>query len=155
MTDRDPKHLHPIIKPILVEHEGLASRFGITTRLIETWRGPLDQNKAKADGASDAAWGQSWHNTTFQSGRPCSLAYHLAIVDEGGKSLEGFGANKLSALDIERYTFVGRLGEHLGLTWGGRWKSDDFTHFELRIAALSIVKAALALGNDVAELRRV
>jgi hypothetical protein len=49
---------------------------------------------------------------------------------------------------------IGRLGEHLGLTWGGRWRSRDLVHFELRLAALSTIRAALAAGEDIADFGR-
>jgi hypothetical protein len=36
---------------------------------------------------------------------------------------------------------IGRIGEELGLRWGGRWKQKDWGHFEL-------VVPAVAAGTD-------
>lgn len=153
-TDHNIAHLHPLIRSILHVHLDYCMRLGQKRAFLqETWRGPELQNKAVADGFSNAGWGKSWHNTTFKSGKPCSLAYHIAIRDEGGKSIEGFGSNKLSEKDIEDYTFIGKIGEALGLVWGGRWKSRDLVHFELRVGPLATVRAALATGDSIVDLR--
>ena len=36
---------------------------------------------------------------------------------------------------------IGRLGEGLGLTWGGRWSKPDKPHFQLTAAPLAELKA--------------
>lgn len=33
---------------------------------------------------------------------------------------------------VPDYLEAGRIGESIGLTWGGRWKTPDFPHFETK-----------------------
>lgn len=166
MIDKDPRHLHPLARAKLTTHMEMVARFVSRGFLQETWRDPGEQLRLYGigrdgqghvigDTVTDAKPGFSWHNLMYYNGKPCSLAYHIAIRDQDGIGIEGFGRNTLSERDIEDYTFIGRLGEHLGLTWGGRWRSRDLVHFELRIAPLSHVRAALHAGNDLVDLRRV
>ena len=162
-TDRDPRHLHPLARSKMMNHFDLIRRFVPRGFLQETWRDNSEQKRLYQIGrrgiegelkVTDAMPGLSLHNLTFHDGTPCSLAYHVAILDEGGKSIEGFGANRLSKKDREDYLMIGRLGEHLGLTWGGRWRSRDLVHFELRLAALSTIRAALAAGEGIVDFGR-
>jgi hypothetical protein len=150
----------------MMQHFNLIRQFMPRGFLQETWRDPGEQLRLYGLGrdehgnvvdkkkvVTNAKPGLSWHNLTYHDGKPASFAYHVAIRDEDGVGIEGFGRNTLSAKDKEDYLFIGRLGEHLGLTWGGRWKSEDLVHFEYRIAALSNVRAALHAGENISVLR--
>ena len=55
---------------------------------------------------------------------------------------------------VPDYIEAGRIGESLGLTWGGRWSSRDLVHYELRVAPLTTVRAALQAGERVPEFRK-
>lgn len=162
MSDRDPRHLHPLIRPKMTEHFELIKRFVPRGFLQETWVDPGEQLRRYMIGrdangkvigvtVTNAKGGDSWHNLTYHDGTPCSLAYHVAIRDEDGIGIEGFGKNRLSKKDEEDYLMIGRLGEHLGLTWGGRWRSHDLVHHELRVAPLLTIRAALAAGEGIAD----
>ncbi len=164
-TDRDPFHLHPLALSKMSEHFGLINRFVPRGFLQETWVDPGEQRRRYMIGRNNAGevigvtvtnakGGDSWHNLTYHDRKPCSLAYHVAIRDEDGIGIEGFGANTLSRKDREDYLMIGRLGEHLGLTWGGRWKSKDLVHYELRVGPLSTIRAALAAGEGIADFGR-
>lgn len=74
---------------------------------------------------SNAPPGNSYHN------------YRLAVdlVPRAYKTMPGW--NPAGAYWSE----LGRIGESLGLTWGGRWSKPDLPHFELRAAPLSELKA--------------
>lgn len=160
--------LHPIIRPYLARLEAAArDRFGVTLDLIETWRDGAAQDAAKAAGASNKGAGKSWHNLTFADGRPASLAFHVdpfpgpPVLGYGPKLLEWPGARRIGiemkpgrlrpcAAPILILTAIGLLGEELGLTWGGRWdQPQDYLHFELRVAPLSQVIAALKAGREI------
>lgn len=164
--DKDPRHLHPLALSKMMRHMELVGRFVPRGFLLETWVSMEEQlrrymigrdatGKVIGDTVTDAKPGDSWHNLTYHDGRPCSLAYHVGILDEGGRSIEGFGSNVLSEKDKEDYLMIGRLGEYVGTTWGGRWRRRDLVHHELRIAALSLVKAALRVGEELVDLRRL
>ena len=164
--DKDPRHLHPLAWSKMMNHMDLVARFVPRGFLLETWVGPEEQlrrymigrdaaGRVIGDTVTDAKPGESWHGLTYYNDKPCSLAYHVGILDEGGRSIEGFGSNVLSEKDKEDYLMIGRLGEHLGLTWGGRWRRRDLVHFELRVAALSLVVAALKAGENLVDLRNM
>jgi hypothetical protein len=170
---RDPRHLHPIARSLDERLAVRAAAFGITTKLIETYRDNTAQMEAWRKGRNEhgsvvaraavVTWkrpGDSLHNLVKPDGTPCSLAFHRAIVTS--KGLLGFGES-LGFLGIEMYKVLGRIGISLGLRWGGDWDSDgqltehgenDFCHFEKVIAPLGQVKAALLAGQDIVDLRR-
>ena len=169
MTDRDPAHLHPLALDAWERlRAAAASRLGLTLDLIETWRDGAAQEAAKAAGASKKGAGGSWHNVTYPTGKPASLALHCdpfpgpPVLGYGPKVLEWEGAVRFpvefrpgrtprpctaAALVL---TAVGALGEELGLTWGGRWDDPmDWLHFELRVGTLSQVLAAMRASGDI------
>lgn len=138
--------------------------------LQETWRdAAVAQTAAYAKGRNEHGViidlkavvtykrpGDSLHNLTYGNGRPCSLAYHLVPLDEQGR-LVGY-QTKLDEAGIRLYSELGRIGEGLGLRWGGNWDRDhdplergenDLAHFEKVVGPLSLVKAALAQGEDL------
>lgn len=177
--ERAIEQLHPLIVPLLEEHLRQAEADPLLAgrvKLSETWRDDStqradwlkgrDTNGNVVDPAkivTNARPGASWHGLSrWAKGPagdwarvPASLAYHLALGDDGDEypgSWEGYGRNKLDAKDVVAYTHLGEIGEALGLTWGGRWKSPvDFSHYELRVAPLSQVVAVLNIqGGDLA-----
>lgn len=148
--------LHPVVQEMVMNHQDAARKIGLGVQCIETWRGEIDQNAAKARGASKAAWGQSWHNVTI-NGNPASMAYHLALLRPGG--LVGFG-ERLTKPMLLMYRALGLLGETLGLRWGGNWDQDavaledgenDLTHFEFHPngATLSQTIAAIKASGNI------
>ncbi len=61
----------------------------------------------------------SWsRNSPHLSGR----AFDIAVLDSAGKA----------DWTAPAYELPGRVGQELGLTWGGSWKKRDLPHFELR-----------------------
>jgi hypothetical protein len=190
VTDTSVDHLHPILIPILAEHQDiLRRRFGVNTYVQETWRDdttqrinflkgrdPLtlevvDKNKV----VTNAREGMSWHSVTYTTGKPASLAYHLAIDSDlvtPGIQILGFGSAELDLVgaphvrcDLDGrepldtlgpghliYCVIGIVGEALGLTWGGRWGIRDWMHFEKRVGTLAQVRAAMAAGGDIVGL---
>jgi hypothetical protein len=79
---------------------------------------------------------------------PASLAYHLALEEDGDEqagSLEGFGTNRLDPKDVGRYKRLAQHGRELGLRAGADW--GDFTHFELAGFPFATVEAMLNLQD--------
>lgn len=72
---------------------------------------------------TNAAPGRSLHE--FQlNGKPASRAFDIALIDKNGVAIWDVG--------IPEWELFGRVGEGLGLTWGGRFKSmPDRPHFEI------------------------
>lgn len=160
--DRDRQHLHPAVQVLLARHENAAARYGLRTRLIETYRDEAQQAADFAKGrdvlgrvvnpaavVTNAPPGASYHGVVLADGRPASLAYHLAIVTPGedlvlgthDDGLAGFGRVTLDDTWRAILLSLGLQGEALGLTWGGRWPSRDYTHFEKRISGLNLAGA--------------
>lgn len=86
---------------------------------------PTHFAKPNAPRVSNARPGMSLHERML-SGRPASLAFDIAPFDAKGQPLW--------AANAPEWAVAGEVGERLGLTWGGRFKSiKDLPHFELHI----------------------
>jgi len=152
----------------LLRHRDVARTVGICTKQFETWRDPAVQAAHFAKGRNAAGMvilpgavitnarpGRSWHNLTIH-GTPAALAYHLGIKLPGG-GIYGLGDSKIGPAGIKVLTALGMIGEQLGLRWGGRWKSRDYTHFEfLPAKGVNIIKVAewIRAGRPLDEIRR-
>lgn len=159
--DKDPNHLHPVVRGVLAEHLRRASRylhveFGEGYRdeaaQLVAWQKGRDANGTIVDPVAvvtNAAPGQSYHGVRLADGSPCSLAYHLWLFNAGGRVV-GFGA-ALTPEEEMLYTALGVMGEALGMTWGGRWRSRDWQHFEKRIPGLDLatIRQRLTAGQLV------
>jgi len=84
--------------------------------IVNTLRTPEEQAEA-------VATGHSWvPHSKHQDGLAidlCPLATYTL-----------HGANKLQWAEDPCWLILGKLGERLGLRWGGRWKTADPGHFE-------------------------
>lgn len=95
-----------------------------TLLLVQSFRSAADQAALYAQGRTApgkivtyAKPGSSYHEW--------GLAFDVAIADAHGQPSW--------PNDVSLWTQIGKLGEELGLTWGGRFPSPDYGHFELRI----------------------
>jgi len=96
-----------------------AAEAGLTLRVTSAYRTWQEQDKLYRQGRSAPGrivtklrGGQSWHN--FRR------AFDVVIMRNG---VPQWAAN---------YVVVGRIGEQLGLEWGGRWRGfPDVYHFQL------------------------
>lgn len=87
------------------------------------WRGEEDQNRLKAEGASNASFGKSKHNH-MEDGKPCSLALDLFELTQAGTAR--WDGVFFAGLNAENEA----LGENL--IWGGKFrKLGDYCHFEM------------------------
>lgn len=96
---------------------------GLRVELIVSWRDPEDQDKAHAEGLSNATAGQSPHNFCDTEGNPASKAFDFGIFEDNGEYVT-------DGLD-RRYKQAGDIAEGLGLVWGGSWVHPDYDHIEL------------------------
>lgn len=107
--------LHQKVMPLTRQLIQLASQQNITIKITSGTRTYAEQDALFAKGGvTKARGGQSNHNF--------GLAFDVTIFDGSQPVWES-----------PKYKIVGKLGESVGLSWGGRWTSIvDEPHFELR-----------------------
>lgn len=112
LDDLDPK-----FKPLAMELLARCVEQGIAVMVIDTLRTPEEH-------AANLAKGVSWtkHSKHLDGLAIDVCPYHSYQIN---------GPDKLAwdAAD-PAWTAIGRIGEELGLRWGGRWKQKDLGHFE-------------------------
>lgn len=130
MPSRDIEDLHPDLQQPCRDLLAKCDSEGINAKVIFTYRTPEEQDDLYAQGrtipgrkVTNIKGAASKHCFTID-GNPAAKAFDIAVFDERGGYIED-GNDK-------RYWTVGKIGEALGLTWGGRWKSPhDPSHFQL------------------------
>ncbi len=109
--------LHTHFRPLAVELLARLTEAGIPVMVVDTLR-TMEEHKA------NLAKGTSW----------VSHSLHLdglAIDVAPWKVYDLHGPDKLEwDADDPVWQRIGRIGESLGLIWGGRWKKRDMGHFE-------------------------
>lgn len=124
---RNTNDLHPYVKKLAEELVIRAMNNGIPVIITQTLRTIKEQDELYAQGrtkqgriVTKARGGESMHNY--------GLAFDVALVKNGRAVWdEDADLNKNQLADWEE---VGRLGEELGLEWGGRWRFPDRPHFQ-------------------------
>lgn len=119
---RDPAELDPDVRELALLLLKAAEERGIDLFITGTYRTPAEQDALYAQGrttpghkVTNARAGWSWHGWR--------RAFDVAIRDFPGDATPDDVYDGPWAL-------VGALGEHLGLEWGGRWKTPDLPHFQ-------------------------
>ncbi|KPK79765.1 MAG: hypothetical protein AMS25_11480 [Gemmatimonas sp. SM23_52] len=112
-TNERIEKLHPDVQAAARLFINLADLGGVRLRVTEGYRGLEEQNAAYQAGASNAMFGQSYHN------------YGLAIdVVEMVNGLPNWDAD---------WDAIGALGKGLGFEWSGEWTSfAEEGHFQMR-----------------------
>jgi hypothetical protein len=110
--------LTPAFRPLAFELLARSIEAGIAVMIVATGRTALEQ-------AANLAKGVSW---VTHSKHEDGLAIDICPFD----TWTLHGANKL-AWNAKDPTWqqLGRIGEALGLRWGGRWTIPDLGHFEM------------------------
>jgi len=115
--------LHPVLQPLATALVERAIAQGIHVKVISALRTYAEQDALYAQGRSKsgkvvthARGGQSWHNF--------GTAFDIGIFSDDGKTYYGESA---------AYAQCGKIGEELGLEWGGRWDFVDEPHFQLKL----------------------
>lgn len=102
-----------LLQLFLAMKDGLAAD-GINIEMTDGWRGEQDQDKAKATGHSNAAFGHSPHNF--------GVAFDCAPIINGVLSWPS---------DMTLWGKIADTGKKLGLVWGGDFHTIvDLPHFE-------------------------
>lgn len=110
----DLELLHPYLNSRIQLFLDSLKKRGIEILIVETYRTPERQDYLRKKGKTGLVGGDSKHQ------------YGLAI------DIVPWGKNRtLRWFDKKLWYRIGRIGEHYGLTWGGRWKRlYDPGHFE-------------------------
>jgi len=135
MSSRKITDLHPNLQPKCRAFLGLCAEAGIPVMLTCTYRSQAEQDALYAQGRTTPGRKVTWtrfsrHSNTI-NGKPAATAFDIAILSDGKPTWDlKVDVNKDSIPD---YQNVGKIGERLGLEWGGRWKSPDYPHFQLEV----------------------
>lgn len=109
--------LDPRFRPLAMELLARCVEQGIAVMVIDTLRTPEEH-------AANLAKGVSW---TARSKHLDGLAIDVCPYH----SWQLHGSDKLQWDPTDpAWTAIGRIGEEIGLRWGGRWKQKDLGHFE-------------------------
>jgi hypothetical protein len=120
-TDAKIQTLHPLLRPIASKFiNEVEKRLGKKIKITDGYRTFAEQNKLYAQGrttagkiVTNAKGGQSYHNY--------GLAFDCYFTNNG-------------VIDFKTpiTPAIAQIGQELGLTWGGNFKSiKDFPHFQL------------------------
>ena len=118
---RDIYDLEPETAKMCQDFLDLARGHGYNVILTATYRSFEEQDALYAQGrtkkgniVTNARGGQSLHNHR--------VAFDFAPVKDG----------KIDWNDTKTWEALGKLGEQVGLEWGGRWKFKDMPHLQKR-----------------------
>lgn len=125
--NRNLDDLDPKFKPLAFELIARITAAGIAIMVIETRRSEAAHQEDLASGASRTK------RSKHQDGIAIDLApYALYSNSTERKNTVNWNAGKGPENVLEPYATMGRIGEALGLRWGGRWHDPfDAGHFEL------------------------
>lgn len=119
--------LSPRFRPYAIELLARLCEAGIPCQIIQTLRTPEEH-------AANLAKGVSWvkHSKHLDGDAIDICPYEIYAVNGPDKLL--WDASHSA------WQTVGRIGESLGLRWGGRWQQRDMGHFEYIVTASDTVK---------------
>ena len=138
MPKRKIKYLDPEVQPLAIEFLKRCKKAGYRVIITQTLRTFEEQDELYKIGrqgipgekpVTNARGGYSWHNF----GRAFDIAFLVRTPE---------GRWRISWDEDLPWEEVGKIGESIGLEWGGRWKFQDKPHFQYRG------------GHTLAELRR-
>lgn len=128
---RDVKQLHPELQKKIGQLQDLCKKNGITIGISECLRTVAEQDALYAKGRT-APGGivTNCKGSTYSSMHQWGVAFDFYLimdVDGDGKTSDDSFNNATKLFDK-----VGKLGQSIGLEWGGSWKSIvDKPHFQL------------------------
>lgn len=126
----------PALQPLAREFLRLADEAGIEVLIYMTFRSKDEQDALYAKGRTKPGaivtyrkGGQSVHNCTLK-GKPASKAFDCVPLVNGVPDWD----------NAKIYGQLGKIGESVGLEWGGRWKKlVDKPHFQIPNAKVTLL----------------
>jgi peptidoglycan LD-endopeptidase CwlK len=141
-SEKNIRTLKPEVQPLARSLIEQAVAQGINAKVISGYRSYAEQDALYAKGrtapgpkVTKARAGYSWHNF--------GIAFDIGMFSKDGKEYLG---------ESPDYAKVGKIGENLGLEWGGSWKDFvDEPHFQFnpRDLTLAEMRQREAEGKDL------
>jgi peptidoglycan L-alanyl-D-glutamate endopeptidase CwlK len=136
-SEENIKTLHQEVQPLAAKLIESALAQGINAKIIGGSRTYAEQDALYAQGrttpgkiVTQAKGGQSWHNF--------GLAFDVGIFSRDSKVYYGESA---------AYRELGKLGQALGLQWGGDWKFVDEPHFQYNPKGYTLAQLRERVAN--------
>lgn len=129
MASRKIEDLVPDLQPLAREFAARMAEAGVPFIFTCTRRTAAEQMELYARGRTTPGPKVTW---TIRSRHVEGKAFDIAICKAGIPQW-----NVKADVDVDGvpdYLEAGRIGESIGLAWGGRWRSPDFPHFEIKEA---------------------
>lgn len=128
---RNIKQLHPNLQKKIAQLQDLCKKNGITIGISECLRTTEEQDALYAKGRAVAgAIVTNCKGSTYSSMHQWGVAFDFYLIMD----VDGDGKTSDDAFNNATKLFnkVGKLGQSIGLEWGGAWKSHvDKPHFQL------------------------
>lgn len=118
MASRKIEDLVPELQEKFVDFKSGMRDAGIDFIVTCTYRSQDEQNRLYAQGRTVSGKKVTW---TLNSKHTERKAFDIAVIKDG----------KIS-WSLKEYDKPGQIGETAGLEWGGRWKTPDRPHFQLK-----------------------
>lgn len=131
MPSRKITDLDPILQPYAIEFAARMSEAGLPFVFTCTYRSREEQADLYAQGRTKPGPIVTWTRSSMHN---LGLAFDIAIRTPRGATWD-LKVN-VNENDLPDYEEAGRIGEALGLAWGGRWRTADACHFEFPASLL-------------------
>ena len=129
MPSRNLTDLCPELRTLCLQWQNKIKEAGHDAVIICTWRSPAEQLVAYKSGLSKRLQGP--HNYVDANGHPASRAFDFCVLINGKITWNTTVSDDTSGHPA--YEELGKIGESLGLEWGGSWKSlKDMDHLQLK-----------------------
>lgn len=128
---RDIKQLHPELQKKIAQLQELCKAQGITIGISECLRTKAEQDALYAKGrTTGGSIVTNCKGSTYSSMHQWGVAFdfYLKVDVDGDGTVSDDAFNDATGL----FETVGKIGQSIGLEWGGSWKSfKDRPHFQL------------------------
>ena len=116
--------LTPYFRALAVELLARLVEAGIPVMIIDTLRTPEEQEANIKKGVSWTKNSRHLPNSVDGKAQAIDICPYEIFRAEGQDKLLWDSSNPL-------WERIGKIGEVIGLEWGGRWKVRDYSHFQL------------------------
>ena len=127
---RDVKQLHPELQKKIAQLQELCKKNGITIGISECLRTVAEQDALYAKGrTAPGSIVTNCKGSSYSSMHQWGVAFDFYLIMD----VDGDGKTSDDAYNDKTRLFekVGKIGQSIGLEWGGLWKTPDKPHFQL------------------------
>lgn len=133
MGSRKVSELDPRLQPLVAQFALMMAEKGLAFVITSTYRSPAEQDELFAQGRTKPGPIVTWTRNSKHNRR---LAFDIALFVDRRASWDL--KKDVNENEIPDYEEAGRIGEEVGLAWGGRWTKPDYCHFELKEGGVEI-----------------